>query len=98
LFSPGRAGRNEIQGDCGPGLELATAMFDGFGATKVDPPALPDITMPPPDQLPAIIQPGALATPADTYIVPALIADVGDAANLCSGIEPGPLGISGATN
>ena len=28
--------------------------------------------MTPPDQLPAIIQPGALATPADTYIVPAL--------------------------
>jgi hypothetical protein len=24
--------------------------------------------MPPPDQLPAIIQPGALATPADTYM------------------------------
>ena len=36
--------------------------------------------MTPPDQLPAIIQPGALATPADTYIVPALIADLGDAA------------------
>src|SRR5438270_4867283 len=33
------------------------------------------------DQLPAIIQSGALATPADTYIVPALIADLGDAAN-----------------
>jgi len=37
--------------------------------------------MPPPDQLPAIITPGALATPADTYLVPALIADLGDAAN-----------------
>src|SRR5260370_19085653 len=37
--------------------------------------------MTPPDQLPAIIQPGALATPADTYIVPALIADLGEAAN-----------------
>ena len=35
-----------------------------------------------PDQLPAIIQPGALAIPADTSIVvPALIADLGDAAN-----------------
>src|SRR6202521_5430198 len=32
------------------------------------------------DQLPAIIPPGALTTPADTYIVPALIADAGDAA------------------
>src|ERR1700735_3545536 len=32
------------------------------------------------DQLPAIIPPGALTTPADTYIVPALIADLGDAA------------------
>jgi hypothetical protein len=37
--------------------------------------------MTPPDQLPAIIQPGALATPADTYIVPALIGDLGQAAN-----------------
>jgi hypothetical protein len=36
--------------------------------------------MPVPGQLPAIIEPGALATPADTYIVPALIADLGDAA------------------
>src|ERR1700682_2888041 len=36
--------------------------------------------MTPPDQLPAIITPGALATPADTYIVPALVADIGDAA------------------
>src|SRR6266478_1164107 len=36
--------------------------------------------MTPPDQLPAIITPGALATPADTYIVPALIADLGDQA------------------
>ena len=34
-----------------------------------------------PERLPAIISPGALATPADTYIVPALIADLGDAAN-----------------
>ena len=32
------------------------------------------------DQLPAIIPPGALTTPTDTYIVPALIADAGDAA------------------
>ena len=32
------------------------------------------------DQLPAIIQPGALTSPSDTYIVPALIADAGDAA------------------
>ena len=32
------------------------------------------------DQLPAVIPPGALTTPADTYIVPALIADAGDAA------------------
>src|ERR1700722_2372846 len=32
------------------------------------------------DQLPAIIPPGALMTPAETYIVPALIADLGDAA------------------
>jgi site-specific recombinase XerD len=32
------------------------------------------------DQLPAIVQPGALATLADTNIVPALIADAGDAA------------------
>src|SRR5271166_3833458 len=38
--------------------------------------------MTPPDQLPAIIQPAALPTPApaDTYIVPALIADLGDTA------------------
>jgi hypothetical protein len=35
-----------------------------------------------PDQLPAIITPGALATPTDTSIVvPALIADLGEAAN-----------------
>jgi hypothetical protein len=32
------------------------------------------------DQLLAIIPPGALTTPDDTYIVPALIADAGDAA------------------
>jgi hypothetical protein len=35
-----------------------------------------------PDQLPAIITPGALAAPADTSIVvPALMADLSDAAN-----------------
>jgi hypothetical protein len=32
------------------------------------------------DQLPAIILPGALVTSSDTYIVPALIAEAGDAA------------------
>ena len=32
------------------------------------------------DQLPAVLQPGALTSPRDTYIVPALIADAGDAA------------------
>jgi hypothetical protein len=32
------------------------------------------------DHLPAIISPGALTTPTDTYIVPALIADLGDQA------------------
>jgi site-specific recombinase XerD len=32
------------------------------------------------DQLPAIVQPGALTAPTDTYIVPALIANEGDAA------------------
>ena len=39
--------------------------------------------MTPPDQLPAIIEPAALPTPtpADTYVVPALIADLGAAAN-----------------
>jgi hypothetical protein len=38
--------------------------------------------MTPPDQLPAILTPGALATPADTSIVvPALIAELGDTAN-----------------
>jgi site-specific recombinase XerD len=38
--------------------------------------------MTPPDQLPAVIHPTALATPAppDTYVVPALIADLGDQA------------------
>ena len=36
--------------------------------------------MPPPDQLPAIIEPAALPAPADTCIVPALIADAGDTA------------------
>jgi site-specific recombinase XerD len=38
------------------------------------------------DQLPAIIPPGAVTTPSDTYIVPALIADAGDAAG-CRYIE-----------
>jgi hypothetical protein len=33
------------------------------------------------NQLPAIIAPGALATPADTYIVSALVAALGDQAN-----------------
>ena len=33
--------------------------------------------MTPFDQLPAIVSPGALATPTDTYIVPALITDAG---------------------
>ena len=33
--------------------------------------------MTPPDQLPAIIEPAVLPTPADTYIVPALIAHAG---------------------
>jgi hypothetical protein len=32
------------------------------------------------DQIPAIVQPGALATPTDTYLVPALIAAAGDQA------------------
>jgi site-specific recombinase XerD len=32
------------------------------------------------DQLPTIVTPGALATPVDNYIVPALIADLGDQA------------------
>src|SRR5271156_2634860 len=32
------------------------------------------------DQLPAIVRPGALTRPSDTYIVPALIAGAGDAA------------------
>src|SRR5229473_120888 len=36
--------------------------------------------MTPPDQLPAVVHPTALATPAATYIVPALIADLGDQA------------------
>ena len=36
--------------------------------------------MPPPDQLPAVIPPAALATPADSYIVSALIAELGDQA------------------
>src|SRR5271168_1613226 len=33
------------------------------------------------DQLPAIIPPGALTNSADTYIVPALIADAGEQAS-----------------
>jgi hypothetical protein len=32
------------------------------------------------DQLPAIVQPGVLIAPTDTYVVPALIAAAGDAA------------------
>jgi hypothetical protein len=36
--------------------------------------------MTPPDQLLAIIPPGALTTPIDTYIVPALIVGAGDQA------------------
>src|ERR1700722_1841128 len=34
----------------------------------------------PPDQLPAVIPHGALTKPTDTYIVPALIADLGEQA------------------
>ena len=37
------------------------------------------------DQLPAPIPSGALTTPTDTYIVPALIADVGDIHPDCRG-------------
>jgi hypothetical protein len=33
------------------------------------------------NQLPAIIPPGALATPTDTYIVPAMVAALGDQAS-----------------
>jgi site-specific recombinase XerD len=33
------------------------------------------------DQLPTIVRPGALTSPTDTYMVPALIADAGDAAD-----------------
>jgi site-specific recombinase XerD len=36
--------------------------------------------MTPSDQLPAVVHPTALATPADTYIVPALVAALGDQA------------------
>jgi hypothetical protein len=36
---------------------------------------------PPDDQLPAIIEPAVRPTVAGSYIVPALIADVGEAAN-----------------
>jgi hypothetical protein len=37
--------------------------------------------MPPPDHhLPAILKPGALTTPADSHLVPALIADAGEPA------------------
>ena len=35
----------------------------------------------PPDQLPAIIEPGALTPMPDTHLVPALIADAGDQAS-----------------
>jgi hypothetical protein len=37
--------------------------------------------MTPPDQLPAVIEPAVLPAPAGTYIVPSLIADLGDQAN-----------------
>ena len=36
--------------------------------------------MTPPDQLPAILQPGAPANPVDGHLVPALIADAGEPA------------------
>jgi site-specific recombinase XerD len=36
--------------------------------------------MAPPDQLPAVVDPTALATPTDTYVVPAVIADLGEEA------------------
>jgi site-specific recombinase XerD len=36
--------------------------------------------MTPPDQFPTVVHLTALATPTDTYIVPALIADLGDQA------------------
>ena len=36
--------------------------------------------MTPPDQLPALLKPGQLATPIDTRVVPALIADAGEQA------------------
>lgn len=36
--------------------------------------------MTPPDQLPAILEPRALTTPADTHVVPALIAELGEQA------------------
>src|SRR6266853_2068692 len=39
----GRAA-TKFRGIAGPASNWATAMFDGFGATRVDPPALPDIT------------------------------------------------------
>jgi site-specific recombinase XerD len=35
------------------------------------------------DQLPAVIPPGALTTPTDTYIVPVLIANLGEQASWC---------------
>src|SRR3954464_9563940 len=35
----------------------------------------------PPDQLPAIVHPPRLSNPTDTYIVPALVAAVGDQAS-----------------
>jgi hypothetical protein len=55
--------------------------------------------MTPPDQLPAIIEPAAIPAPFDTYIVPALTAELGDqagwryveffaAARLCARLQP----------
>jgi hypothetical protein len=41
------------------------------------------------DRLPAIIPPGALTTSTDTYVVPALIAEAGDAAG-CASSNPSP--------
>src|SRR6266481_9404272 len=45
--------------------------------------------MPPPDQLPAIIEPAALPAPADTCIVPALIAGIGDEGRYYTGVGRG---------
>jgi hypothetical protein len=53
----------------------------GFGIAAPAQPLPRHFTMTPPDQFPSIVTPGALATPTDTYIVPALIAYLGDAAN-----------------